>query len=140
MRSGRLRHRLKLQSKSYTRDAYGASIAGWTTQRTVWGAVEPLSGKEYFSQGAVQAEASVRIVIRFPTGLSVDESWRVGHGSTYYDVVDALNHNEVDRMLTLMCREGVSEDTGAVYGEDALLIEIGDYLLLEGGDKLLLEA
>ena len=54
MRAGRLRHRLVLQSKSEARDAYGGAIITWSTQDTVWGAIEPLSGNEYFAQDQIQ--------------------------------------------------------------------------------------
>ena len=133
MRSGRLRHRLLLQSKVVTRDSYGAAIITWADQATVWGAIEPLSGTEYFSQAQVQDEAKVRIVIRFYDG--VDTTWRVKHDNKYYDLVDVLNHDEKDRMLTLMCRQGVSEITEGSY----LLLEDGFQLLLESTGSLLLE-
>ena len=115
MRAGRLRHRLALQSKTSTRDSYGAAVIGWTLVDTVWGAIEPLSGREYFSHEQVQAEAKVRIVIRYRSG--VDTTWRVSHGGKFYDVLDVLNENTRNRMLTLMCREGVSEKVGDVASD-----------------------
>ena len=111
MRSGRLRHRLVLQSPSDTRDSYGASVPGWSTETTVWGAIEPLSGKEYFSQQAVQAEAQVRIVIRYNS--SIQETWRITNGGMYYAIVSIINNDTRDRMQTIMCREGVADDYGA---------------------------
>jgi len=135
MRAGRLRHRLLLQRKSEEINAYGEREIDWTTQATVWGAIEPLSGREYFSQEQVQAEAKVRIVIRYRSG--VDETWRVWHDGLAYDIVDALNENTRDRMLTLMCRQGVSEDIGDVLPR--ILLETGDSLLLENGGILLQE-
>lgn len=137
MRAGRLRHRLVLQSKTETRDSYGGSVITWTTQTTVWGAIEPLSGREYLAQRQVQAEAKVRIVIRYHS--TIDETWRVKHGGLYYDIVDVLNENTRDRQLILMCREGVSEDTGTDLTPSYLLLENGDYFLLETGDKLILD-
>ena len=107
MRAGRLRHRLVLQSKTETRDAHGAAIIGWTTEATVYGAIEPLSGKEYFSQQEVQSESKVRIVIRYNS--SIDTTWRVSHGGLFYDIEDVLNHDTRNRQITLMCRQGVSE-------------------------------
>jgi len=108
MRAGRLRHRLVLQSKSEARDAYGAVIITWSTEDTVWGSVEPLSGKEYLAQDNLQAETQVRIVIRYQA--SIDTTWRVVHESKYYDINAVLNENTRDRMITLMCKEGVAED------------------------------
>ena len=110
MRAGRLRHRLRLQSQTQTRDAYGAAIISWATEATVWGAIEPLSGREYFSQAQTQNEAKVRIVIRYRS--SVDESWRVVSGGKYYSIESVINHDERDRMMTLLCLEGVRDDTG----------------------------
>ena len=139
MRAGRLRHRLQLYSKEYTQNSYGEAITTITLQGTVWGAIEPLSGKEYFAQQQVQAEAEVRIVLRFYSGI--DESWVIKHDGKYYDIVDVLNHEERDRMLTVMCRQGVSEDhySETATGDSFLLLETGDFFLLETGDKLILD-
>jgi len=136
MRAGRLRHRLVLQSKTYTVNSYGEQAVTWSTETTVWGAIEPLSGREMYAQNQIQPEAKVRIVIRYNS--SIDESWRVKHDGLYYDIEDVINHDTRDRMLTLMCRQGVSDDQ-ADAGVDSLLLESGDYLLLESGDKLILE-
>jgi len=112
IRAGRLRHRLTLQSKTESRDSYGASIIGWTTQRTVWGAIEPLSGRELFSQQQSQPEAQVKILIRYTE--SIDTTWRISHGGKYYDIVAVINHDESNKAITLLCRQGVSEHVGSV--------------------------
>ena len=135
MRAGRLRHRLTLQSKTYTANAYGEQAVTWSDEATVWGAIEPLSGREYFAQNQTQAEASVRIVIRYNS--TVDETYRVKHGGLYYNIVDVLNHDLRNRMMTLMTRQGVSDDEAS--GTSYFLLETGDKLLLESGDGLLLE-
>ena len=135
MRAGRLRHRLVLQSKTYTRDSYGAALVSWTTEATVWGAIEPLTARELFAQQQIQPEAQVRIVIRYYSGL--DSSWRVSHGGLYYNIVEVINRDLRNAEVTLLCRQGVSED--AATGDSFLLLESGDYLLLESGDKLILE-
>ena len=139
MRAGRLRHRLVLQSKTYTRDSYGGAIVGWTTEATVWGAIEPLSGRELFAQQQVQPEAQVRIVLRYYSGL--DTTWRVTNGGLYYDIVEVINRDMRNEMLTLLCRQGVSQDVGDVDADviDDLLLESGDFILLESGDNILLE-
>ena len=105
MRAGRLRHRAELQQSTETRDAYGSGILTWTTTTTVWAAIEPLSGKEYFSQSQTQNEAGVRIVIRYYSGI--DETWRLVSGGKTYVIESVINENERDRMMVLMCLEGV---------------------------------
>ena len=139
MRAGRLRHRLTLHSKTETRDSYGASLVSWTKQGTVWGAIEPLSGREFFAQQQTQSEASVRIVMRYYSGI--DETWRISSGGKYYDIETIINDGERDRMLTLMCRQGVSEDFGDITttGPWPNVPPAVNYLLLETGDNLVLE-
>lgn len=137
MRSGRLRHRVLLQSKTYTANAYGEQEVTWSTVATVWAGIEPLSGRELFAQQQIQAEARVRIVLRYYSGL--DTTWRVRHDGKNYDILEVINQDLRDASLVLLCREGVSEDQ-ATAGDSALLLETGDALLLESGDRLLLEA
>ena len=118
MRAGRLRHRLVLQSKvdpestsPVSRDAYGGVTVAYTNEATVWGAIEPLSGRELFAQQQIQAEARVRIVLRYRS--DIDETWRIKDGDgLYYNVLDVMNENSRDRQLILLCRQGISEDTG----------------------------
>ena len=107
MRSGRLRHRLILQNKVETRDAYGAATITWATQTTVWGAIEPLSGTEYQSQAQIEAEAKVRIVMRYYSGIN--ETWRVVNDNRAYSILSVINHDDRNRMLTLMCLQGVKD-------------------------------
>jgi len=112
IRAGRLRRRLELQSKTTSRDSYGAAIVGWTTQRTVWGAIEPLSGRELFSEQQNQSEHQVRIMLRYSG--EIDTTWRISHGGKYYDILSVINHDSINSAVTLMCRQGVSDDIGAV--------------------------
>jgi len=135
MRAGRLRHRVTLQSKGYAANEYGERVVSWVSRKVVWAAIEPLSGKEYFSQQQIQAEARVRIVMRYYS--SIDESWRILNDGKYYEVVDVINHDERDRMMTVYCRQGVSDDVGDVSG--MLLMESGSSLLLENGGTILQE-
>lgn len=108
IRSGRLRHRLTLQSKVETRNSYGEAVISWTTQKVVWGAIEPLAGSEYLAQQQLQSEVAVRIVIRYYSG--VDTTWRVQSGGKTYAIESVINENERDRTLVLMCKQGVKED------------------------------
>ena len=107
IRAGRLRHRLTLQSRTETRSATGAVSVAYVTEGTVWGAIEPLSGKEYLALAQTQNETAVRIVIRYYPGL--DESWRVVSGGKAYSIQSLINHDERDHMITLMCSQGVAE-------------------------------
>ena len=106
---GKRRHRGILQSRVETRGDSGGYATTWSTEATVWISIEPLSGSEYTAIQQTQNEASVRITMRYYSGL--DETWRVVNGGRAYDIVAVLNDDDMNRDLTLMCLQGV-KDTG----------------------------
>ncbi len=69
MRAGDLRHRVTIQQLTTTRDAEGVTTETWTNVATVWAAVEPLQGREYFQAQAVNAEVTTRVRIRYRAGI-----------------------------------------------------------------------
>jgi len=104
MRAGRLRHRLTIQSPVNAQDEYGAKTQyAWVDEATVWGSVEPLRGRELVEAGREAAEVTTRIVIRYRT--DVGPECRVVWGTRVYDVLSAINVEERDRQLELICRE-----------------------------------
>lgn len=47
MEAGKLRDRIELQRASVAIDSHGDQVKTWATLATVWGSVEPLSGREF---------------------------------------------------------------------------------------------
>jgi len=72
MRAGRLRHRLQIQSLAYARNNEGGNTPTWSTVATVWGSIEPLSGRELTEAQQVNTRASVRIRMRKYAGLTTE--------------------------------------------------------------------
>lgn len=128
IRVGRLRHRLQLQQPVETRDDYGGAVKSFTTVATVWGAIEPLSGKEYLAIAQTQNEATVRLIIRYRS--SIDESWRVISGGKAYSIQSIINHDERDVYLTLMCSEGVAETD--ITDDSDYVVNSGVYVVNSG--------
>ena len=116
MRAGRLRHRVIMQAQTETQSSTGAAIITWRPQDTIWAGIEPLSGKEFFAADSVQAEVKVRIVIRYHK--TVTAAWRVYHDGLFYDIKAVLNENVRNRMITLMCAQGVTDDKAAAFLKD----------------------
>lgn len=106
MEAGKLRHRVYLQSKSATRDSYGAEVVTWVTEKTVWAAIEPLFGREYFLAHQTQADVDYRIRIRYYDGLRPD--WRILFGTRIFEIKSVINMVERDREMILMCKEYVT--------------------------------
>ena len=106
MRAGELRQRITIQQKTITRDTYGAAVETWAALATVWAAVEPMSGREYFQSQQINAEVTTRIRIRHRS--DVDSTMRVVFGASTYDIQAVIEPETNKRELQLMCREVVS--------------------------------
>jgi len=88
LNAGKLRHRITLLVRETGKDVSGGPVETWKDGDTIWASVEPLKGREYWTQRAlpqVQASIDARIRIRRRNGLNPAEL-RVRHGRTIYDV------------------------------------------------------
>jgi len=102
MNPGKLNHRVTLQRQEITRDTAGQGKTVWTTVATVWAAVLPLRGREFFESARINSEITVRFIIRYRA--DVKPSWRVLHGGNGYDIVEIINPEDGKRELQLMCK------------------------------------
>lgn len=107
MRAGRLRHRIDVQQATKTRTASGGYEETWTTVATVWGAVEPLRGREYFENAQVQSEATHRITLRYRAGVSPDDRLRHSTENRIFLPLSVLNRDERNVSLEIMAKEVV---------------------------------
>ena len=103
MKIGPLKHRIVLQRKTVTEDTLKQQSESWVDFAYVWGSIEPLTGREYFSARQENAEVTTRITIRFLKNVTPD--MRVVFGSRVFEVVSVINPKELNQSLVLMCRE-----------------------------------
>lgn len=107
--ANRLRHRVRIESLTVSRDAFGAVVETWSTLHdSVPAEIVPLSGREFLAAQAVQNAVTARIVMRHVPGLSAD--MRVLHDGRTYNIVAVLPDPTGRRHLTLMCEELTSHD------------------------------
>lgn len=124
MKVGKLRHRVRLQRQVDHEDSSGEIVRMWedidladsSGDGKVAAAIEPLSGREYVAAQQVNAEASVRITIRWRP--NIEATTRVVHealpgspGLTdVYDVIAPLADPVINRRwITLLCTRRVAE-------------------------------
>ena len=107
MRAGRLRHRLTLQYKSESRSATGDIVTAWVTDSTVWGSIEPLTGREFVAASQTQNEIPVRIVMRYHS--TITPSWRIVNDSLVYSILSISNADLRNAVMELSCSQGVAE-------------------------------
>ena len=107
LRAGQLRHLLTIQTPTDSVDATGAVKSSWATLTTVWGAVWPVTAKEYIAAGQIFTNLTHRVRIRY-TDSTMTTKCRVRFGDRYLDIRGIVNSEERDEMLDLMCTEEIA--------------------------------
>lgn len=105
MRIGKLRHRVKLQVYTATRDSFGGEVEAWTDIAELWASIEPISGKEYFASQQINAEVNTKIVIRYKAG--VNPKMRIKFGDRFFEIVSVICIQEKRKEIHLMCKENI---------------------------------
>ena len=83
-------------------DTAGQPLDDWPTVATVWGGIETLRGREFFSAQAVNAEVTTRIRIRHREGI--DRTMRVTYRGEIYEVLYVIPVEYDRHELQLMCK------------------------------------
>jgi len=105
MRAGKLKKRVVIQKNTPTQDAYGSEVESWATFATRWASVEPLKGQEFFAAQQTDAALTVAFRLRYLAGVTTE--MRVSYNSRLFDIHSAINVDERNRELILMCTEAV---------------------------------
>ena len=85
MEIGKLNKRVLLQTYTVTENDMGDSISTWVDFATVWASATNLSGKEYFAAMQVQAENTIKFIIRY--NKNVNETMRIIFEGNNYNIV-----------------------------------------------------
>lgn len=105
MRAGLLDQRVTIEQPGESRDPdYGTMTKTWSPVATVWAAVEPLSGREYFTNQEPGAETMVRVRIRYSSAVAaVSPKMRVLHGARVLQIQAVIEPRSAGEELQLMC-------------------------------------
>jgi SPP1 family predicted phage head-tail adaptor len=89
MNAGDLRHRITLQKQRTGQDNYGQPLENeYDDFTTVWAAVNPILGKEYFAAETIQSDVTHRIRLRYCKGITPD--MRVKFGDRYFTIISLI--------------------------------------------------
>jgi SPP1 family predicted phage head-tail adaptor len=107
VRSGRLRHRVQLQSRdTATVDAAGQVTGGWSTFRTCYAEVMGTGGAEKFRGQQVSATATHLVQIRYPAaGTFPTPEHRVVFDSRNLNIETVKRDEMHQQVVWLQCRE-----------------------------------
>jgi len=103
MRAGIMRHRITIQEQQRAPNAIGEMVTTWADWQTVWGSIEPNTGKRYYE--ALQANAEVDGIIRTRYLKGVSPTMRIIYGSRVLSIVSILNVQERRKELRIYYRE-----------------------------------
>lgn len=113
MLAQRLRYIVSIQQRSTSINAYGENDSNtWNNFAVgVYASIEPFSAKEYLAANATHGEKLVRIVIRYLYGVNntMRIMWQSDSGTRYFDITGVISDNEKNRMMTLLCVEGLND-------------------------------
>lgn len=99
-----MRHRIALQSPTYTSDDAGVVTPTYATAVTVWGYVEPLSDSMISQAAQAIGALSHRVTIRYYPGIKA--GWRILWGTRVLDVTGPpRNIDERNWYIELRCVE-----------------------------------
>lgn len=112
--AGRARHRVKLQSKSVTKNGIGEEIVTWadvvtdTEDHCLWAEAWPLKGREFFAAAETQYAADVRFRMRYRTDLTREH--RIVWNGEAYDITQIIDvgarHHTTEILATHGIRNG----------------------------------
>lgn len=92
--AARAKQRVSIMRPVETVDAYGGTTRTWEKVNDCWARLEPLSGREVFSQQAIQSRVSHRATIRWQNGLkdvTATSDYRFVHEGRQYTVLTMRN-------------------------------------------------
>jgi len=105
VRSGRLRHRIRLKSPIQTPDGMGGITKTWGTVGVYWASIEPLRGREYIESHLENAEVTGKIIMRYLA--AINPAMKIEYGNREFEILSVINVDEKDRELQLMVKEMV---------------------------------
>jgi len=103
MKIGDLRHRIIFQVPVKTPDGFKGFAVAWQDFLTVWGSVEPLSGREYFYAHQIKAEVTHRVRIRHNEKVTTE--MRIKHKDRILTIESIIDLKERREVLEILARE-----------------------------------
>lgn len=101
--------RVTFQRRGTGQSATGQPNGTFTNVMTIWAAINPISGREYFNASGERAEVTHKIDVRYCSELAdLKPKDRALYGSRVFNIRSVINVEERGRKLLLMCTEHVN--------------------------------
>lgn len=103
MAIGEMRHRITIQRVTISTNDNGYEVETPEVIKEVWAKVSNLHGKEFFVAKAVQAENTVKVTIRYMTGL--DQSMQIVFQGKVYNITAIDNIKYRNEYIEIQAKE-----------------------------------
>ena len=109
MKTGTLRHRVRIEEQTETRNAHGGITRAWAeaSEGKRYAAIEPISGREFYEAQQVAADITHKVKIRYYAGLNTSHRIVRIHDSRVFDIEAVQNTDERNIEQVCMCKESV---------------------------------
>lgn len=106
--SGRLRHKIKLQTIGTATNDFGEIEQGnYQDFKTVWSSITPISGKETFLANKDFATVTHKIKIRFIPSLNA--SMQIDYMGRKFKIKNIRNFGEMGKELEILAEEQIND-------------------------------
>ncbi|HZG82707.1 MAG TPA: phage head closure protein [Brevibacillus sp.] len=99
----RLNKRVTIRRQIWSDNSMGEREQSWEDYLTLWAAVEPLRGQEFFVAQRSEADVTTRIRIRYRD--DIDRSMMVRCNGVEFEIMYIIHPEFGKRELQLMCKE-----------------------------------
>ena len=106
---GKYRHLITFQKYDGTVDDYGdvrTDISeNWDDFKTVWAAIDPISGKEFYAAEQSQSEVTHKVRCRYIAGIKAE--MRIKYGNRLFKILSVIDWEERHEAMLIMAKEMV---------------------------------
>lgn len=112
MQTGKLRHRIVIESFTAARDDHGGVTTAtrtYSTLATVWGRVEPMKGRELLDGMQMEAQATHKVTVRQRSDITAHMQLKHTRNAVTrtFDILSVLDDDERGKTTTMICTEVV---------------------------------
>ena len=106
---GRLNHRVTVQSRTTTTDAYGQQLDTWSDLATVWANIKPIGGRERLRAMAMESTLTHTVMVRYRAAFTppiLMGARRIAYQGRIFNIVAARDVDEGRTHIIFDCTEG----------------------------------
>jgi len=99
---GGLKKRVTILKQVRTSDGQGGFTETWQEVGTVWAAIEPISGREYYEAMQLASDVTHRVRMRY---MDLTPHEKIKYDDRVFDIIAVIDVNMEHRELEVLCNE-----------------------------------